>query len=41
MNRAESLVTNAKDKKEEIEHVKSALCAKGYPEWIFKSQKSR
>ena len=35
VHRAESLVTNAKGKKEEIEHVKSALFANGYPEWIF------
>ena len=29
---AENLVTNDKDEKEEIEHVKSALRANGYPE---------
>lgn len=29
---AENLVTNDKDEKEEIEHVKSALPANGYPE---------
>ena len=29
---AENLVTSDKDEKEEIEHVKSALRANGYPE---------
>ena len=35
LHRAEKLVTEEKDKKSEINHVKSALRANGYPEWIF------
>ncbi|XP_053389112.1 uncharacterized protein LOC123531409 [Mercenaria mercenaria] len=35
LHRANTLVTNESDKKKEIEHVKTALRANGYPEWIF------
>ena len=36
LERADTLVTDDKDKKEEIRHVKQALAANGYQQWSFK-----
>ena len=41
VHRAEGLVANAKDKKEEIEHVKSALCANGTSSGDFRIPKKK
>ena len=41
LHRADKLVTTTSDKKKEIEHVKTALRANGYPEWIFDLPKKK
>ena len=36
LERAETLVTTDEDKKLEVKHVKHALSANGYQQWMFK-----
>ena len=41
LNRADNLVTNEKDKKSELQHVKTALEANDYEPWMFNIPKSK
>jgi len=41
LHRAKTLITEEKDQKDKIEHVKSAFRTNGYPDWIFRLPKKK